>query len=280
MPVAASSGLVAGPASLDATGAARRSLSDVHLEVRDLWLQRGSRPVFEGLNCVFPRGQITVVAGASGGGKTTLLRILACLLRPNRGEVWVDGEVELTGLAAAAVREFRGRVGMLFQHGALLDAMTVYDNVALPLREHTRLGEAEIRARVETVFTAVGLEGIEALLPGELSGGMVKRAGLARALIGSPDILFCDEPFSGLDPPTVRRVEAVLADVNRRTGATLVITSHHVASTLRTAQHVVMLIDRGAVSGTPKDLLASQDSRVSGFFREPEVLAAIEAADG
>jgi len=245
---------------------------DIHLDVRDVWLRRGTRAVFEGLSCSFPRGVITVIAGASGGGKTTLLRILACLLRPDRGEVWIDGDQDLGQMDRASQRAFRDHVGMLFQHGALLDSMTVYDNVALPLREHTALSEAEVRDRVEAVFASVDLEGVESLLPGELSGGMVKRAGLARALIGAPDILLCDEPFSGLDPPTVRRVEALLADVNRRTGATMVVTSHHVASTLRTAQHVVMLLDRQAVTGPPTALVDYPDRRVSDFFREPESL--------
>ena len=252
--------------------------SDSHLDVRDVWLRRGTRPVFEGLCCAFPRGAITVIAGASGGGKTTLLRILACLLRPDRGEVWVDGKDELTGMDRAGQRAFRDHVGMLFQHGALLDSMTVYDNVALPLREHAGVSEAEIRERVEAVFASVDLADVGALLPGELSGGMVKRAGLARALIRSPDILLCDEPFSGLDPPTVRRVEALLADVNRRTGATMVVTSHHVASTLRTAAHVVMLLDRRAACGTPAELVEHPDSRVSDFFREPEALPAARAS--
>ena len=242
----------------------------LHLEVRNLALRRGGRTVFSDLSCDLPRGKITVIAGASGSGKTTLLRILACLLRPDRGEVRLDGVLELVGLEGNDVQRYRNRVGMLFQRGALLDSMTVFDNVALPLREQRTVSEVEIAERVHAAFAAVGLEAIDELLPGELSGGMVKRVALARALIRRPAILLCDEPFSGLDPPTLRRVERLLTDVNHKTGATLILTSHHIASTLRSADHVVMLLAGGAVSGAPSELLTSPHPEVSEFFREPE----------
>jgi phospholipid/cholesterol/gamma-HCH transport system ATP-binding protein len=245
----------------------------LHIDARELHLARNGRAIFRGVSCGFPRGRISVVVAASGGGKTTLLRMLACLLRPDRGEIVVDGIQELTRMSDAEVQAYRRHVGMLFQFGALLDTISVYENVALPLREHTELSEAEIRAEVHRVFEAVGLEDVDALLPGELSGGMVKRAGLARALIEKPDILLCDEPFSGLDPPTVRRVEDLLLRVNERVGATMVITSHHSESTLRMADHLVMLLDGTAVEGTPQALLRA-DARVAEFFAEPEAAAA------
>lgn len=244
--------------------------SPLHLEARDVVFSRNGRRVFDGLSCGFPRGAITVVAAASGGGKTTLLRMLAGLLRPDRGSLLVDGTEDLTRMDRRELERFRRRVGMLFQFGALLDGLTVYDNVALPLREHhAELGEDEIRRRVRAVFEAVGLEGVDSLYPGELSGGMVKRAGLARALIGNPDILLCDEPFSGLDPPTVLRVEDLLESVNESTGATMVVTSHHTHSTLRMADHLVMILDGRAVEGAPAELCA-RDERVAEFFAEPE----------
>jgi phospholipid/cholesterol/gamma-HCH transport system ATP-binding protein len=241
--------------------------SPLHIEARDLHFTRGDRVVFRGLSCGFPRDRISVVAAASGGGKTTLLRMMACLLAPDRGEIVVDGELELTRLPAAEVRAFRRRIGMLFQFGALLDTLTLYDNVALPLREHSELEEDEIRAEVRRVFDAVGLEDVDDLLPGELSGGMVKRAGLARALIEKPDIVLCDEPFSGLDPPTVRRVEELLASVNERVEATLIITSHHPHSTLRIADHLVLIDEGVAVEGEPRELCA-REPRVAEFFAE------------
>jgi phospholipid/cholesterol/gamma-HCH transport system ATP-binding protein len=243
--------------------------ADAHIELRDVHLTRGDRAVFRGLSCHFPRADVSVVVAASGGGKTTLLRLVACLLRPDRGEIVFDGRRELGRMSPAEVREFRRHVGMLFQFGALLDTMTVYDNVALPLREHSHLSEAEIRDEVERVFAAVGLEGAGPLFPGELSGGMVKRAGLARALIEKPDILLCDEPFSGLDPPTVRRVEDLLLQVNEREKATLVITSHHSRSTLRLADHLVMLVDGTAVEGPPRELMR-KDERVADFLADAE----------
>src|SRR5690606_11579839 len=161
--------------------------------------------------------------------------------------------------------------------GALLDTLTLYDNVALPLREHSDLDEAAIRVEVRRVFDAVGLEDVDHLLPGELSGGMVKRAGLARALIGKPELLLCDEPFSGVDPPTVRRVEELLVAVNQRFGATLIVTSHHPQSTLRIADHLVLLDGGAAVEGAPRELV-ERDARVAEFFLEALPAAAAGAA--
>jgi len=251
-----------------AADAAPGSRDTLQIEARGLEYARGGRAIFRGVSCGFPKGRISVVAAASGGGKTTLLRMIACLIRPDRGEIRVDGAGELVRMSDADVRAYRRRVGMLFQFGALLDTLSLYDNVALPLREHSRLPEAEIRGEVERVFDAVGLEGVDDLLPGELSGGMVKRAGLARALIERPDILLCDEPFSGLDPPTVRRVEDLLLRVNARVGATMIITSHHTQSTLRIADHLVMLLEGEAVEGTPRELVRGPDPRVVDFFSE------------
>lgn len=257
-------------------GAASARATGPELEVQSLFLRRGNRVVFEDLSALFPAGKVSVITGQSGSGKTTLLRTMACLLRPDRGRVLADG-ADLTAMNRAQVSEFRGRVGMLFQGGALLDSMTVYDNVALPLREHSRESEEAIREQVHTAFAAVDLHGVDALLPGELSGGMVKRAGLARALIGAPDILLCDEPFSGLDPPTVRRVQELLLDINRRTRATLILTSHHMASTLRMANQLVMLLEGGAVSGAPHALIAEGDPRVVDFFDESD--AGVDGAE-
>jgi len=239
----------------------------LEIEARDLQFSRGDRPIFRGLSCRFPRGKISVVAAASGGGKTTLLRMIACLLRPDSGAILVDGTRDLVSLSRAESDAWRHHVGMLFQFGALLDMLTLYDNVALPLREHSKLTEAEIRDEVRRVFEAVGLEGVDQLLPGELSGGMVKRAGLARALIEKPEVLLCDEPFSGLDPPTVRKVEELLQAVNERTGATVVITSHHPLSTMRIADHLVMIGEGRAVEGPPQALVR-EDARVADFFEE------------
>lgn len=238
----------------------------VHIQVTDVQFRRGSRTVFRDVDALIPRDKITVILGGSGAGKTTLLRMFGCLLQPDSGSILVDGETELTTLRRTGVREYRRRVGMMFQGGALLDSMTVFDNVALPLREHARLGEAEVRREVEEVFASVGLEGVDGLLPAELSGGMRKRAALARALITAPELLLCDEPFSGLDPATVRLVESMLVDVNQRLGVTMIIASHHIASTFRMADLIILLVGGEALTGSPEEFRNLDDPRIEEFF--------------
>jgi len=249
---------------------ARRVLPDavadpVHVRVRDVHFAREGRAVFTGLSCDLLRDRINVVLGGSGSGKTTLLRMLGCLVRPDAGSIQVDG-MEITSLDGPELRHYRRCVGMMFQHGALLDSLTVFDNAALPLREHSPMSEAEIRQEVADVFASVGLDGIGDLMPAQLSGGMQKRAALARALILAPDLLLCDEPFSGLDPATLRLVEDMLVDTNRRLGVTMVIASHDVPSTFRMADRVVLLMEGGALEDEPKAFQESADPRVERFF--------------
>ncbi len=209
-----------------------------------------------------------MILGGSGSGKSTLLRMIGCLAKPDSGDIWIDGETELTCMPESQARRYRRNIGMMFQDGALLDSMSVYENTALPLREHTESKEDEIRKKVEQVFESVGLHEVNHLLPGELSGGMLKRAALARALIMEPAILVCDEPFSGLDPRTVRLVEALLMEVNHRLGITMLITSHEIPSTFRMASNIVLLMEGKALCGTPRELLASDDDRIRSFFAD------------
>jgi len=237
----------------------------VHVRVRDLHFAREGRVVFQGLSCDLLRDRVNVVLGGSGSGKTTLLRMLGCLVRPDAGSLRVD-DMEITALHGPELRHYRRCVGMMFQGGALLDSLSVFDNVALPLREHSPMSEAEIRAEVEDVFASVGLEGVSELMPAQLSGGMQKRAALARALIMAPDLLLCDEPFSGLDPATLRLVEDLLVDTNRRRRVTMVIASHDVPSTFRMADQIVLLMEGGALEGEPKTFEESTDPRVEHFF--------------
>jgi phospholipid/cholesterol/gamma-HCH transport system permease protein len=217
--------------------------------VRDLCIELDGRGVLTGIDCAFPRGEISIILGASGAGKSTLLRAIGGLLPPDRGEIVVAGE-SISGGGRGALERARARIGMMFQGGALLDSMTVFDNLALPLREHSRLDEGKIAERVHSRLEAVGLSGVDGLLPGQLSGGMTKRTALARAMIGEPEILLCDEPFSGLDPVAVRRIEALLERVNREWGITMVVTSHHIPTTLRMASHVVFLLDQRPAAGS------------------------------
>lgn len=233
--------------------------------------------MFRGLSADFARGTISVILGGSGSGKSTLLRLVGGLIRPGAGSIRVAGE-EVAGCSASTLQRVRRKLGMMFQGGALLDSLSVHDNLALPLRERERLSEADVADRVRQQLCAVGLEGTEKLLPGQLSGGMIKRAALARALIASPEILLCDEPFSGLDPVTVRRIEGLLVDLNRSRGMTVLVASHHIQSTLRMADGLLMLLDGRGISGTPADLLACEDERVREFLDEGSSPAAAPSA--
>jgi len=228
-------------------------------------LKRGDRHVFRGLSCGFPRGQISVVLGGSGAGKSTLMRMVGGLTRPDRGTVRVAGE-DITRMSTRNLFRVRERIGMLFQGGALLDSMTVFDNVALPLREHSQLSERDIREEVTRRLSAVGLDSVGSLYPRELSGGMNRRAALARAIVTDPEIVMVDEPFSGLDPINVRRIEALLTELNQRLSITMIVTSHHLASSLRMADRIVFLVDGRAIAGSPESLLASDDQRVVTFL--------------
>jgi phospholipid/cholesterol/gamma-HCH transport system ATP-binding protein len=230
-----------------------------------VYLKLGDRQVFQGLSCGFFRGEISVVLGGSGAGKSTLMRMIGGLTRPDRGTVRVAGQ-DITRLSERQLFRVRDRIGMLFQGGALLDSMTVFDNVALPLIEHSMLSERDIAAEVTRRLHAVGLENVESLYPRELSGGMNRRAALARAIVMDPEIVLVDEPFSGLDPINVRRIEALLTELNRRLGITLIVTSHHLASSLRMAHRLVFTVGGRAISGAPEDLLASDDHRVVQFL--------------
>jgi phospholipid/cholesterol/gamma-HCH transport system ATP-binding protein len=171
-------------------------------------------------------------------------------------------------LSERRLYEVRRKLGMMFQGGALLDSLTVFDNLAFPLREHTKLSEAEIAAAVQDRLAAVGMASAANLLPGQLSGGMLKRAALARAIINKPAILLCDEPFSGLDPASTKRIERLLIRMNRDTGATMLVVSHHIPSTMRMANRILLLLPHGAVEGTPTELRASSDRRVISFLSE------------
>ncbi len=251
--------------AMDSTTPTSENSASVTLQ--NVSLAFGPRQVFRDLNCTFCAGEISVLAGPSGCGKSSLLRLVGGLLQPQSGGIQVAGR-EVAGVKNQALRQIRKHVGMMFQNGALLSAMSIFENLALPLREQHKMDEGEIRNKVSTQLVSVGLGDAEELLPGQLSGGMVKRAALARALISDPEILLCDEPFSGLDPVSVRRIEELLVGLNQDRGMTILLTSHHVPSTRRMADHVVFLIDAGAVIGTPEELMEHSDERISSFWEE------------
>jgi len=238
-----------------------------HVEFDRVRMAFGEREVFRSLTCRFPRAKISVILGGSGSGKSTVLRLIGGLVAPQAGRIVVDGD-EVTGRSESGLYAVRRKLGMMFQGGALLDSLTIFDNVAFPLREHTAMREPEIADAVHATLAAVGLKDVDALLPGQLSGGMVKRAALARAITMRPVILLCDEPFSGLDPISVKLIERLLARVNDQLHATMLVVSHHIASTMRLADWVVLLLPDGAVQGAPEELRRSTDPRVAGFLSE------------
>ena len=236
---------------------------DVRFE--DVSVELGGRAVLAGISCSFPRGGVTVLLGGSGRGKTTLLRAVGGLVRVARGRVLVLGR-DVTRLGERELYEVRASLGMMFQNGALLDSSSIFDNLALPLREHTRASEPEIAREVHDCLASVGLTGVDELLPRQLSGGMTKRAALARAILMKPRVLLCDEPFSGLDPSSARRIEALLVSLCREREMTVVIVSHDIPSTLRMADHVVLLSEDGVFEGSPAELRASPVGAVAAFL--------------
>jgi len=238
-----------------------------HIALGDVHMAFGERVVFRGLSCSFPRGKVSVVLGGSGSGKSTILRLIGGLVRPRAGRIVVAGE-DVTRLSERRLYDVRRKIGMMFQGGALLDSLTVFDNLAFPLREHTHMKGEAIAEAVHERLEAVGLTDVDALLPGQLSGGMMKRVALARAIIRKPEILLCDEPFSGLDPPSVRLVVSLLVDINRRFDITLVVVSHHIKSTMQFADRVLLLLPHGAVEGAPAELARSTDPRIAAFLNE------------
>jgi phospholipid/cholesterol/gamma-HCH transport system ATP-binding protein len=231
----------------------------------------GRQAVLRGVDLVVPAGSITIVIGRSGEGKSVFLKHLLGLLRPDGGRGVVDG-VDLTGLSGRALDRVRARYGVVFQGGALFDSLTCAANVAFPLREKTRLGRAEITRRVEVALEQVGLEGAGAKYPEEVSGGMRKRVAIARALVTDPQIIFFDEPTTGLDPILVNSIHRLVRELHRRLGFTAVMVSHEIPEIFEIADLVAMLHEGRIVAvGAPAAIQQSTDPVVQRFIRgEPD----------
>jgi phospholipid/cholesterol/gamma-HCH transport system ATP-binding protein len=213
--------------------------------------------VLSGIDMKIARGDVTVVIGGSGAGKTTLLKILIGLDRPTSGSVRIN-DLDITQLSERELNKVRQRFGMVFQYSALLDSMNVLENIAFPLREHTKLKEREVRDRVREKLAVLGLEGTEERFPSQLSGGMRKRVALARALMLEPEAVLYDEPTSGLDPITSRKVDDLILETRRRFGVTSIVISHDMAGALRIADHMVLLaLGKVVAAGQPRELVAN-----------------------
>jgi phospholipid/cholesterol/gamma-HCH transport system ATP-binding protein len=226
----------------------------------------GNHTVLRDITFDIPRGQITSVMGPSGTGKSVLLKNIIGLLRPDDGEIWVDGE-ETVGMGERELYRVRRKFGVLFQDGALFGSMTLFDNIAFPLREHTRKTEKEIREITLAKADMVGLLDHLKKYPGEVSGGMKKRAGLARALSLDPGIILFDEPDSGLDPVRVSYLDELVKMIQEETGATFVIITHNIESVMRTSDYIAVLYRAGLVQFASKaDMKASKDPIIEQFL--------------
>src|SRR5574337_284406 len=236
------------------------------IQIIDLYKSFERQQVLKGVNLTIPQGQVTAIIGRSGGGKSVLLKHLIGLLRPDSGQVLVDG-TDLGRLHGKALDQVREKFDVLFQGGALFDSLTVFDNVAFPLREKTRLSEDEIARRTMLRLEAVGLADMVHKYPAELSGGMRKRAALARALVHDPQIILFDEPTTGLDPILLHSVHRLILDAHKRFGFTAVVVSHDIPEIFDIAQTVAMLHDGIIVEhDSPEAIMASANPVVRQFL--------------
>jgi phospholipid/cholesterol/gamma-HCH transport system ATP-binding protein len=237
-----------------------------HLRVRGLTKRFGENLVLDHLDFDIERGKVNVIIGASGAGKSVLVKHFMCLLRPDKGSVWVDG-TDVFALGSHELAEFRRKFGLVFQFAALFDSLNVEDNCAFPLREHTRKSKAEIREIVRDRLAVLGLDGTQKKYPGELSGGMRKRVGLARALVLNPEILIFDEPTTGLDPLATRNVDDMILSTATRYNVTSVVISHDMASVFRIADRIAMLHNHKILaSGTVDEIRAVPNEYLQSFI--------------
>ena len=247
-------------------GAGVEGAGDNLVEIRSLRFRRGERWVLDGIDLDIARGKVIAVMGPSGTGKTTLMRLIGGQLRPDEGQILLDGRnvAEMTRTELFSVRR---RIGMLFQSNALFTDLTLFENVAFPLRVHTKLSERLIRNLVLMKLNAVGLRGARDLMPQQLSGGMARRAAFARAAILDPDLIMYDEPFTGQDPISMGVVVTLIRELNQALGITSLIVSHDIGETLSIADYVYVIADGKVIGrGTPAQLRDDQSPRIRQFI--------------
>ena len=251
-----------------------------HIRVRSLVKSFGPNLVLDHVDLDLERHKVNVILGASGAGKSVLIKHFMCLLRPDSGHIWIDG-TDVLALSQKDLAEFRRKFGLVFQFAALFDSLTVEENCAFPLHEHTNKTKGEIRDIVADRLGALGLAGTQKKYPGELSGGMRKRVGLARALVLEPEILMYDEPTTGLDPLATRNVDEMILAAGERYRVTSVVISHDMASVFRIADRIAILHNKRILEAGPAEVIAaSQDPYVYEFLRASGVSAVGKLAGG
>ncbi|HQZ07096.1 MAG TPA: ABC transporter ATP-binding protein [Burkholderiaceae bacterium] len=245
------------------------SFPDPLVELRDLTFGYGERVILDGISLTIPRGKVTALMGASGGGKTTILRLIGGQNRAQKGELRLygaDGYQDVGKMDQQQLYAARRRMGMLFQFGALFADLSVFENVAFPLREHSTLPEGMIRDIVLMKLNAVGLRGARHLMPSEISGGMARRVALARAIALDPELVMYDEPFSGLDPISLGTAARLIRQLNDSMGLTSLFVSHELEETFQIADHVIILANgKVAAQGKPEEVRKSEDPLVSQY---------------
>jgi phospholipid/cholesterol/gamma-HCH transport system ATP-binding protein len=265
--------------SLTPKAIAPPTTSGAAISVRNLRVKYGEREILHGINFEVPAGETMVILGGSGSGKSTLLRTLVGLEHPSSGEIWIQGK-DFASISEDERDELRKKMGMSFQGGALFGSMTVGENVALPLHEHTRLDDSTIEIMVRLKLDQVGLSGFENYMPAQLSGGMKKRAAIARALAMDPEILFFDEPSAGLDPIIAAGIDELILKLKKAFRITIVVVTHELASAFLIADRIIVL-DKGVIvaNATTGELRKSQHPRVRQFLDrvpEPELTGEID----
>ena len=242
-------------------------LSQSIVEVKDVSFSRGDRVIYKNMSFSVPKGKITAIMGPSGIGKTTMLRLIGGQLKPDSGDILFEGG-SIPSMTRSELYEARTKMSMLFQSGALFTDMSVFDNIAFPIREHTKLSEDLIRLVVLMKLQAVRLRGAKDLMPSELSGGMARRAALARAIALDPELIMYDEPFAGQDPISMGVLVKLIKSLNQVLGLSSLIVTHDVTEVMSIADHVIIIADQGVIgSGTPDEMRNHESELVQQFLK-------------